>query len=594
MTKKEILRMDGITPYTKEEREEIQKMLENFYDKMYEFYKDVLYQAKDSNYVVFIGQRSFILARIFYQILLEDALKDEDCEILYNGRKNYCTDTMFLSYAKELSIQEHFNILLVDELITDADILNNFLLSLEKIIKFDNEKSFSENQSMLIRKIKIRAFARNPTMLLFYPAYQERKKVAYLFDIKDSHRYSVYVNIMIKNLPIVHNSFLQGIVITEDLVERLDNNVEGFFQVNTYDLGIEEKVFFYTKFQEIFGCSLSIRAVYRRTTKNWQLIPFIFLPEVSQEKFEDIASVMLEKWLGKNLVPSIFESGCGTRFEAINMLLATSLLEIFMNKYFEIGLSEYFKENVIDVFAIKINYGFSHQLLEKDFENSIEKMFDSTSLCNEEELIQCLKQFYYDNNNMFVTQCIQHKELVEFTHSTELSKKIEKAVYLKTMAEQEFYFKKQQGCYLVVNTDETQRIFGLQKWLCNELAEEHYDVIECVCCLFRLLDKRALVLNFKNYEGQCIQTARTGEEAEVIFPKKHQDFISIILSYQRQNGKDDNALNRFLNEVEDGLKDDKFFKDSEGLAEELFEFIKLLEKVNQTLDYWNFSKKRYS
>lgn len=603
MTREEIFYEGELVDFNVDSKTNAVKVLGSHYEDLYTFYKDILFQAKDYDYVAFVVRRSLLLARIFYQILIEECETEEERTELYKGRRKFCSDTMVLSMAPhwgEKIIEERFpKLLLVDELVMQGDSLNEFLLNLEKKVIASTcetnggaDFTFTTVQEQMIRGISIKVFCRNTKMLLFYPAYQEKFRVMRLMEEKEWHDFSRRASLLINDFFIINASFTQGLVVPPHLEEHLNQSVSGFHALCSESLELKERVFFYQDSQKLLGCSMVVRAVYCSASACWTLIPFVFLPDLSSEQFDVIADDIFARWLGYSVEYPLFEKGTVNRYEAVSLFLSTSLLELFVARCFGQSLKEFQQQGFMDQFCVNTNFGFCHKEFRSESAEFMERLYCSEILFSEIELEQCLWKICGENKHFLEENSHPEKDTI-FHYNSKNCLKLEDLIYRKKIDELEFSFKKRQGFYLVAKTERSMRNFPLQEFTSECLTELNGNSMEFVTWLFQFMDRGILTLKVKNEENQIRQLVRTGEASIFLLPKRYKDFISMILSFQRQTGKDENALKRFLKELEDGLIGDPFFKDAEGLADRLFEFLQCLERSDQTLNGWNYPILKY-
>lgn len=244
------------------------------------WYEDTLDSGR--NYVVFVGQRSYILA------LIMEALTGKKME--ENSIACFLTDaSLFLHCERLARMYERYHrfpgILLCDDTVVYGKNINHFIELMEsRLISLLDQYEEEEIKDAFAAAIRIHAYVRSDKPLLLLGRYQLRLQYKRRVEPLSLHRLSSNISTLILHSDIANAVYIYSRHLTEDQFQRVDRSdyVETIYQ------GTKQyaKIVFIGR--EEIKAVFSLRIIRNTGQEGYRVIPFVFLPNLSGEETEKI------------------------------------------------------------------------------------------------------------------------------------------------------------------------------------------------------------------------------------------------------------------------------------------------------------------
>lgn len=544
------------------------------YEDLKNFYCNIFLKSEKFHHIVFIVRRSFVLAEMFYNILLKEYENDQEkLDILNEVQSKFCTDSRFISLSKnvveELCSGYMSKFLIVDEIVIIGNSLNNLIDSFnDSVINELNKKNINLSEKkvkdIIIGSIEINVFTRNDAILDL--KYEYKKKFYETKKMKplNWHYFSNCNALLVNKINLSNLSFIAPVFLKSKEIEWPQILDFEKFKIVTPEL--TETIYIH---KNSFGKVIAtVRIIRYDNTGEYEFLPFVFIPNIKNDVLNSLKDEIKTALNNKSILESFSDK---TEYELCLLYLNKLLLDLFFknfNQEYELDQNS----SSIDYLKLKANYGFS----DNDIENLI---------CNVDFNLKPFESCIHEILSQIDTNYFQPNELkpcsTEFKESS-FSHAIENELYLTKLNEVE------SDLPLFVNLSNLNNFFNL-----NEL----YDIVkqnnptEFVSWMLQYMDNGVVALKVEQRDGLCSQYFKTGESSLALYPKRYFEYIPSLISIRLNIDKRYVSLENEIIRFVDILKDNGVTGLRETLAKELFAFVVFLDKSNQNLESWNFNLK---
>ena len=518
-------------------------VLGSYYNKLKQFYSDI-FMLEEYQYIVFVARRSISLAEVFFTILWH-----ENDDSSFRAHLERCwvkatTDSTIMALTKEIALTARRGpcprILVVDDLLVQGNGLNELLSTIEKNVLCyltspgDNITSDTLWQD-IINSIDIQVFAQNNTMSVVKLQYQLQLKPKYRMTPKEWHDLSRRISSLISFSGTANAAFIMGVELPCALVEKrmlqqsLHLNEETAIEAvcENRDTFYERHTFGWSSsFQPLPKFYCTLRALKNQFTDRYTLMPFIFLPQLTDHSYHYLKEKVMQKWqVSVDSCPVFCENGCTSRleYEAIILHLSESLLMCWTQAS-GIKLTQ---ENYVPT-KVALNFGINRQtpLIDQDI---FYRLANPSYLFTWNELTALLCEITASSKPLI-------NEYPIFPEN-DVRKKIEDNIYLTKVQE---LFESCRSSQMLAQTFKPILNYTFKQTNWNIFLEEF---TACICeqvkgisanqlfrCLLSFMDHGIVTLKTRQSKTLYAQVLRMGEQSLFIWPQRYASYYP-VLSY---------------------------------------------------------------
>lgn len=581
-----------------------QDILGPYYEDLKQFYSEI-FLSDGYHFYVFVARRSIGLAELFFIILWHENRDPAFRNQLEQCWANSSTDTAIMSYAEEIAISLKYNysprIMIIDDLLVQGNGLNELMSTLEKNV-IDKLYSMSEQNNAgrywqsLVKSMSIRIFAQNSKVSVVKLQYQLQLKALHRMQPKKWHDLSRRISglmffvgtanaAFIMGAEPSKNSDLHGMLSTGILLDNSEPIKPVTEKQNTF---YERHYFGWSDPRQAlpkYYCSL--RVIKNQFTNTHLLLPFVFLPQLSDASYQYLKNRIIQKWTSENeTCVSFFENGRTSRleYEAMILHLSESLLMCWSQACgVPLSYSNYIGTKVA------LNYGINRRtpLMSKDF---LTRLSTPSYLFSWNELTELLNTITADAAPLAV------RSSPVALSENDICKRIEDNIYLIKIQELTDSYHAHHN--LIQRNNDRNYVRKSENWniyleeftanICNSIKGISVDSL--FRCLLSFMDQGILTLKTRESNSRYAQVLRMGEQSLFIWPQRYAAYYP-MLSYLetrriRFNTDFKNELRMFLNhqQSQGKLESDT---DANALTAELTKYLETLRDSGQEPDEWD-------
>ena len=585
-----------------------QVVLGPYYEELKQFYLDIL-QSEGYQYIVYVARRSIGLAELFSIILWHEKKIPGIQDKLDASWAISTSDSTIMSYAaqisKELKTGPCPKILIVDDLLVQGNSMNEILYTIESnVIRELQRDGLSSDADKywqdIVNAINIRVFAQNTKISMVNLQYQLQLKPKYRMNPKEWHDLSRRISGVIQFSGMANATFIMG-------AEQLAGTIEKQLLPKGIRLG-SASLPPYTELSNTFHerhyfswpdpshpspkyyCTL--RVIKNQFTDTYLLMPFIFLPRLSERSYDLLKKQVFKKWgLDSTNAAFLCDDGHTSRLEYESMILhiSESLLMCWMQAS-GISLSS---DDYIPT-KIALNYGINRStpLMKKAL---FCRLTDPDYLFSWSELTKLLSDITEDSEPLSFTQAYQPEELPR------IRRDLDDKLYMTKLQET----KESYRCSHSLPPDHSKPVldFSLRQnkqtnWniFLDEFNASVFKHVPGVSTapLFRHLlesmDFGVITLKARQDGARFAQVLRMSEQSLFLHPKRYSIYypmLSYLEERQLRLGINlEEELRIFLtHEQSHGIISEQ--TDVNALTTELTQYLDNLKKSGQELSDWD-------
>lgn len=580
-----------------------QATLGSYYEDLKRFYQEI-FMSDEYQYVLFVARRSIGLAELFFIILWHDNEDPEFRKRLENCWRTATTDSAIMSYVNEIAQMLKLGycpkIMIVDDLLVQGNGINELLSNLEKAVVsrlqsqdagIDPDKYWKN----IVNSICIRVFAQNNKVSVVKLQYQLQLKPLYHMPPKQWHDLSRRIAGLMMFSGTANASFIMGVELPGDVVQRrlLDNPIR--FEDSTIAANCEMRDTFYERYY--FGWSdprqplpkyhCTVRAIKNQFTGRYLVLPFVFLPNLTDQAYDYLKSEILKKWGVSSEVCALFPDNQDTsrlEYEAMMLHLSESLLMCWM-KAAGIDLDQ---DDFVPT-KIALNYGInrSSPLISSDL---FYRLTNPAYLFAWDELQQLLFRVTSESAPLAAASTAPVPE-------KQIRKQIEDDIYLIKVQElfeacrSSQVLSSEHKPILDHTFKDSNWNIGLEKFtsdFCTRMRG--ISVGYLFRCLLSFMDQGIITLKAREEDSRFAQVLRMGEQSLFIWPQRYAPYYPILsyLEMRKERFKADfqHELSAFLNHQQ-ALGKLESDTDANALTAELTKYLDTLRNSGQEPEDWD-------
>lgn len=585
-----------------------QVVLGPYYDELKQFYLDV-FQAEEYQYIVYVARRSIGLAELFSIILWhEHNDRDFQCRLEANWAIS-TSDSTIMSYAAQIAGKLRAGlcpkILIVDDLLVQGNGMNELLSTIESNvirelrtagITADVDKYWQD----IVNAINIRVFSQNSKVSMVNLQYQLRLKPKYRMTPAEWHDLSRRISGVILFSGMANATFIMG---AESLVGIIDKKLlTSGIPLNEHSalLPVSERCDTFHE-RHYFGWAdprqpdskyyCSLRIIKNQFAPSYLLLPFIFLPQLTERSYDLLKKKVFGKWgLDSSSCTFLCEDGQTSRLEYESMILHLS--ESLLMSWTQLAGITLTQDQYIPT-KIALNYGInSHApLMSKDV---FYRLTDPAYLFTWPELQELLDTVTEDAHALTSLQSAADPQ------PQAIRKKLEDNIYMTKLQELAESFRCSQslppdhkqvlGFSLRQNKQTNWNIF-LDEF--NASIFKHIPGISADTLFRHLLESMdfgIVTLKARQNATRFAQVLRMSEQSLFIHPQRYSNYYPMLFYLDERRlrlGTDlESELRIFLNhEQSKGILSKS--TDVDTLTTELTQYLKNLQKSGQDLVDWD-------
>lgn len=579
--------------------------LGSYYDDLKQFYSEI-FMSDEYQYVVFVARRSIGLAEIFFIILWHENLTPAFRDRLERCWANATTDSTILSYAGEiargLKLGYCPKVLVVDDLLVQGNGVNELLATIEESVVhqlrfLDDGADTGSYWKDLVNSIRIRVFAQNSTVSVVKLQYQLQLKAKCRMQPKQWHDFSRRVSALIRYCGTANATFIMGAELSASAVKRklLDAGLQldGLAPIEPVcekkDTFFECCYFGWTEPQQLlpkYYCTL--RAIKNQFTNTYLLLPFIFLPQLSDRAYQHLKEQVLQKWgVSRDACALFCEDGSTSRleYEAIILHLSESLLMCWTQAA---GIS--LKRQHYIATKVALNYGINRlsPLMSQDL---FYRLTNPAYLFNWNELTVLLKEATADAEPLITAQPVAG------VPEHIVCKQVEDEIYLTKLQE---LFESCRSSHLLSpeckpilkrTFKQTNWNIGLEEFTANICKDiQGLSAGRLFRILLNFMDQGILTLKIRERGARFTQVLRMGEQSLFIWPQRYASYYPMLSFLEMRKAQSNrnftDELRAFLNHEQSHgkLESDT---DADTLTVELTKYLTMLRNSGQEPGDWD-------
>lgn len=579
------------------------------YQPLKRFYTNILF-SMEYEYIVFVARRSIALAELFFVILWNETESEWNKNYLEESWARVTTDSTILSYAgqiaQEIKSGHHPKILIVDDVLVQGNGLNELLSAIEdnvmgKLRELDATDITLERWREVVNTIHIRIFAQNNKLSVVNLQYQLKLKPAYKMGPQAWHDLSRRISNMIIATGLANATFIMGAEIfstSEDDYTSIETLVNGKLLVDSETV-ITPKSYNVGKLTErhYFGWSrsnsnrisyfCSLRVIKNCYTAGYRLMPFVFLPQLSEKSYKLLKNRICEKW-GMSKENNILNPNQDTsrlEYEIMLLHLSESLLTCW-TKAAGIQL----KKEYFDPLKVSLNYTINRiQPMIDSFE--FMRLTNPAYLFSWDELKAVLDEATADAPTFDVRVAGEfgdpRRYLEDFVYETKIQELMESYRYYNSMRPSDLW---STGFSLQENRTRNWHIAledfvnRAKQLICDSSLES------IICNLLSFMDEGIVTLKVRKHGNSHTQVLRMGEQSLFVWPKRYDKYHPVLSYLEERSVRSRRSLREdlldFLQYAQ-RINEISSEENVETLTDELISYLRSLYESGQELEDWD-------
>lgn len=490
-------------------------------------------------YVTFIVRRSYLLALIMERITGKKMKDSTSTTFLTDSALFLHCEEFAEVYRKKGSFPY---ILLCDDILIHGRNINHYIECLEEqLCLLLPEYEEQEIRRALVQAIWIHVYIRSDEPLLLLPRYELNYDCAHKREPFIWHKLSSDISSMILRSNMANAAYIFSEYISEDVFKKLD--LTDFIKTRYQNTFQYTKVSFVKRYNDIKAI-LTIRLIKNVNQNGYRIIPFVFLPNLSDEETK-----LLKKQVLLQMDSTIFEQkdkefiyyleglrGKRTFNELITLIFSQTLLQEFNLTNNIIRIEEDFEEEIVKLSRNYNMYGFleTREFLQKIIRNSI---------FTTDELVDMLDVAISDDRKICT---IYQGKNVDSKRKNRIKIKLENYFYEEAKKEERAAFELRNQPFKMLVQSSERRVRGCGFTLTDLLNEYGEEEIKYNMAYFlQMMD--AGILSVSSFSSNRIrvvgfsQFAKAGEQSLLIYPLRVNEYMPMLEEMQRhseQSGKE--------------------------------------------------------
>lgn len=554
---------------------------DEFFIGLRDFYREI--RESKHQYKVCLVRRSFVLSRIFMSI-------DGVSEV--NFDENGCmTDSAIFSLCTEIAVffltyKKFPDILVCDDILIHGRAMNAFLVKLEnQIIDCLKEQGCSLTEdtvrTKLISAIDVRVYMKSDKSSLMLARYQTKVKCNRVAEASVWRNLSNRMSVLICESGDANASFILSARIKET---EIDVGEDEYVSVTTsYRENVQTAYIKTICDAASVSAILTIRKCTTPVAGEYRLIPFIFLPSLSQYVKEEILFDIKSRLPNGKFVQIVQQwerSSSRLCSEFLSMVLSQSLLLSFINEY---GLVQE-DSGQDEIIKLAHNYGRTQDVYE------LLRYIQWNALFTMKELLNLLR----DVTAMSWPICRE----IGMQHQDEQS---ENLLYIMENMISEAGWKAEKQAYELRTGRYVPTKLQYKEMRTNivDFMEEVIKETERINEQFSFYYMTAYILQFMdaglmavsvykevNSEEEYAQYCKAGEQSITVQPKRNARYIPLLMAMERRCiGAGLNFQKELLTFIENS---EKTVDEKKAMLDSINDFMEKLRQTGQSVSDWDF------
>ena len=328
-------------------------ILGHYYEGVEKFFDDYLLETSEETYTLFITRRCSCLAYIFKRII-----ENRKGVKIDNNKNHLLTNSSFINAAKALSNQimigKYPKIRMIDDSISYGRAITNILDLFSRELKEALLDRVAEpdlvTEAYISKYVTVHVFMKKDQYNLFSPLHNKITDAKLTEPQHIWNDFSTRASELISNSDVANAAFVFSAAI--DQIPKVKNN--RWKKVQSKYHKHQQTAFFYAfPNEKRYKAVCSIRCFPCSVNSKYRIIPFLFLPDLSDEQIDQIERVIFRKINvfstkdedGKLLEPfehklKMYQKRCWLRLRAefVTMYLSHALLLSFVENDCEIKI----------------------------------------------------------------------------------------------------------------------------------------------------------------------------------------------------------------------------------------------------------------
>lgn len=555
---------------------------EDVFSETQQWYEET--RRSKARYIVYVVRRCYMLALIMEHITGKKMVDSEEREFL--------TDASFFLRCNELAeyyrkYNQFPKILLCDDILIHGRNINHFLKSLEdQLCELLSEYEEGEIQVALVAAIKIHVYVRAEEPLLLLGRYELslnyiRKETPAFW-----RRVSSNISTLILRADMANACYVFSESMPEDVLCRIKENAR--WKKTVFQNTVEYAFVSYAEDDDLLKAIYTIRVVKAQRAENYRVIPFVFLPNLSETETSNIKDAIFNKlrkapeWLKiEGYIDNLYKvEGKRVFNEWLTLLMSQAFLSAF-NQEFNIRINSLGQEYINEREKLLRNYNVYGKAISMDIlDFALTQNVLSIADINE-ILMENINEHYIMELDIFKEECEQiDKESIR--------EDLEDYFYDNAIMEEISAFELTQISYVPTKRRSMRRVRGCGFTLdtlndCYTKSEMDYSM----AYFLQMMDAGVLAISsYASRETKVVgfaQFAKAGEQSLQIYPLRFYEYMPLLIKIYRRC-----VLNR-LDFIEEIVRffSSKYCKVEFQRRDEILDFVKRMLSVGQTPLDWS-------
>lgn len=545
---------------------------EDVFEETKQWYEETM--RSNARYIVYVVRRCYMLALIMEHITGQKMMDSEEREFL--------TDASFFLRCNELAeyyrIYNQFpKILLCDDILIHGRNINHFLKSLEEqLCSLLPEYEQSEIQVALVAATKIHVYVRAEEPLLLLGRYE--LSLNYIRKEAPSfwRRVSSNISTLILRADLANACYVFSESLPKEVYCRIEEN--SYWKKTVFQNTVEHAFISYVEDDDLLKAIYTIRVVKAQRSDKYRVIPFIFLPNLSEEETNRIKEEIFTKlrkdekwWKIEGYINALYNVNGKRLFnEWLTLLICQAFLSAF-NEVFNISTNSTETEYIIEREKLLRNYNAYGREVALN-------ILDFTLTQNVLSIVDINEILIKNINEHFIMDLDVFKEKSEGIDEKSIREYLEDYFYINAIKEETSAFELTQIAYVPTKRRSMRRVRGCGFTL--DTLNKRYTRAEMdysMAYFLQMMDAGVLAISsYASRETRVVgfaQFAKAGEQSLQIYALRYYEYIPLLIKIYRRC-----MLNRldFIEEIE------RFFA-SECCKIDFFQRYKILDFVKRML-----------
>ena len=575
LVRKEILEKEAETLLSKETLEELKQWYEYVLNERYE-------------YVAFIVRRSYLLALIMEKITGRKMEDTVSTTFLTEG-------ALFLrceEFAERYRETGRFpDILLCDDILIHGRNINHYIECLEEqLCGLLPEYDEKEIRYALVQSIWIHVYVRSEKQLLLLPRYELNYDCTRKVKASVLHRLASSISSLILGADLANATYVYSEYISDTVFERID--LSGYVKTR-YQNTFQYAQISYVQIGNDIKAILTLRIVKNINKKGYRVIPFVFLPNLSDEETMKLTYLILARMDEVGLAIECKEfilrlegiQGKRTFNELLTMILSHAVLQEFNQQNYILKAEEECEEEIVKLTRNYNLYGFDAT------KNLLRRIVKST-IFTLEQLHKAVKTTISDERKICT---VGYGGDICDSEIKAIKDKLERHFYRKAEEEERAAYELRQQQYRMLMQCSERKVRGCG-FVLGELNDGYGEKQLNYSMAYFLQMMDAGILSISSFASNRIrvvgmaQFVKAGEQSLLLYPLEMDEYMPLLVEMQHRSemyGKDlEKEIERYSHSLQCDISQQEIRK--------IVEFVKRIEYIGGTPMDWegNFLAKK--